>query len=322
MGIITNLKGLGFVPKKALGQNFLLDEGYLDSVVASVGVTKDDTVVEVGTGAGTLTRAIARAAKKVITYEVDKTLAPFLKNQFGEKGYENIEIKFEDALSAVIDIEGSKSNAGVSKDIGTASEGIIKESNFDTAHGGTPYKLVANVPYYITTPLVLKFLRDPNCTELSVLVQKELAMRIVATSGADYGALSITIGAYADARITKQVPRNLFWPVPGVDSAFVHIVKKPKYEIANQDVFDSLVKGLFMARRKTVLNGFSQWCAGYTFKSGMTAAGEKTVDSKSPKEYTKEEIIAKLQTANIDPTKRPEQLSVPQIVDLLNAVVG
>jgi len=183
----------GFKFNKGLGQNFILDEGFLESIVAELNLAAGDTVVEVGTGAGTLTRVLARRVRKVITYEIDRRLLAVLESRFS--GIANIDLRFEDGLKAEI------------------SEG--------------KYVLVANIPYYITTPLIWKFMADDNCTRICVLVQDDVARRIVAKPGGkDYGALGIGIQACADCRISRKVPRSVFTPVPGVDSAFVVIDKK------------------------------------------------------------------------------------------------
>ena len=265
MGLFAELKAHGFSPKKSLGQNFIANEGYLDSVVSSLGLAGTDTVIEVGTGAGTLTRVLASYVGQVITYEVDRTLEPILAKQF--KGYSNIQVRFEDALKAEITVPG--------------------------------YKVVANLPYYITTPLLLKFLRDDRCIELTVLVQKELAERIVAPPGGkDYGALSVTVSAHANAKIIKAAPRNLFWPVPGVDSAFVRIIKQRGKYTVDAKIFDDLVKGLFSLRRKTLLNGLCQ-----LFK------------------FDKQECERLITSLGINPASRPEQLTITQFIALSNSLI-
>lgn len=213
-----------FQYNKSLGQNFIYDEGFLDSIVSKLGLSADDTVVEVGTGAGTLTRALARVCKKVITYEIDKRLEPILNVKFAE--FKNIELVFADAM---------------------------KVTDFLT-----PFKLVANIPYYITTPLLMKFIRIAACTEICVLVQSDVARRIVAKPGGkDYGALSVTLQAVADCKILAEVSRKMFIPAPSVDSAFV-VIRKNRAQVADKEIFERLLKGVFAARRKTMFNALRQ----------------------------------------------------------------
>ena len=271
MGLIQNLKSTGFNFKKSLGQNFIVDQGYLESVVSQLGLTPQDIVVEVGTGAGTLTRVIARQVAKVITIEIDKSLENILKEQFS--GLTNIQLVFDD---------------------------VMKIKSLEQLAGGKEFKLVANVPYYITTPILLKFIRDQNCADIAVLVQEELARRIVAKPGGkDYGALSITMQAYANCKIVKRVSRNMFTPTPNVDSAFVQATKIQGSEQTCFDALSELVKGLFSARRKTVLNGLSS-----LYGISKDRAGE---------------ILAE---AGIDVNIRPEQVSVAQYLNLVSKLAG
>ena len=277
MGLIEQLKATGFSFNKNLGQNFIADENYLQSVVSSLGLSKDDTVVEVGTGAGTLTRVLARNVKRVISYEVDKRLQRILEKQF--EGFDNIELIFCDAL---------KDGRDVTVD----------------------YSVVANVPYYITTPLLMKFIRDPRCKMICVLVQDDVAKRIVASPGGkEYGALSVTMQLWGDCRIIKNVPRGIFVPVPGVDSAFViidrhnseEVLRSGEVDMQNQQSacveeqqsknLEKLLKGLFSMRRKTILNGMQQF-------------------------LDKEDVIKVLNDVGIPPTFRPEQITVQQFAEL------
>lgn len=249
MGILS-----GFRFNKGLGQNFILDEGFLESIVAELNLAPEDVVVEIGTGAGTLTRVLARQVRKVVSYEVDKRLLAVLESRFS--GFGNIDLRFEDGLKAEI-------NVG-------------------------KFVLVANIPYYITTPLIMKFMGDNDCTRICVLVQDDVARRIVAQPGGkDYGALSIGIQACADCRIIKKVPRGVFTPVPGVDSAFVVIEKKSLSKGAAG--FDKFIKGVFSARRKTILNALK---------------GDREV------------IRAVLVEVGIDEGLRPEQITVDKFVQL------
>ena len=264
MGILEDLKRSGHTFKKGLGQNFIIDEGYLAAIVAELGLGKNDTVVEVGTGAGTLTRVLARVVGWVATYEIDKRLEPVLEKQFA--GFDNIELRFEDALNHSV-----------------------------TPMRSIAYKLVANVPYYITTPLLTKFMNDPNCTEICVLVQEELANRIVAREGgADYGALTVGVGFWGAAQIIKRVPRTVFVPAPNVDSAFVRIMR---HDGAVGGA--GLLKMLFSQRRKTILNALG-----------------------SALRKNREEVEALLKAANICPALRPEAISIQQYKTLFDKIQG
>jgi len=241
----------GFKFNKGLGQNFILDEGYLGSIVDALGLTRADVVVEVGTGAGTLTRVLARRVRKVITYEMDKRLAEILATQF--KGFNNIDLRFEDGMRARV--EDGK------------------------------YIVVANIPYYITTPLISKFMTDERCSRICILVQDDVAARIVAPAGGkDYGALSVGLQAMANCKIIKKVPRGVFVPAPNVDSAFVVIDKKEGVKIP-----EAFLKGVFSARRKTILNALKM---------------DKTV------------ARGVLREVGIGEGLRPEQISVDKFVEL------
>jgi len=255
--------------KKSLGQNFIFDVGFLNGILDKLSLDKTHTVIEIGAGAGTLTKCLAARVGKVIAYEIDKSLEPILARQLD--GVENVQVIFQDAMT-VTDLPPD-------------------------------FLLVANIPYYITTPLVLKFLKEKGCREICVLVQDDVAKRIVAKPGTkDYGALSVTVQAQADCKIIKHAPRGLFRPVPKVDSAFVQIKKFPSLEGCPKGgvVFDVLVKGMFAARRKTVLNALKQICA--------KVSGDFLLDV--------------LQKCNIDPTARPEQLGVDQFIKLSNELKG
>lgn len=241
----------GFKFNKGLGQNFIFDEGFLESIVAELGLLPTDIVVEIGTGAGTLTKVLAARVKKVVTYEVDKRLSSVLENQF--KGFSNIDLRFEDGLKAEI--------------------------------GEGKFVVVANIPYYITTPLIIKFIANQTCTRICVLVQDDVARRIVAKPGCkDYGALTVGVQSQADCRIIRKVPRGIFTPAPNVDSAFIVIDKKRGSQIS-----DAFLKSIFAARRKTILNAIG---------------GDREVARKA------------LDEVGIDSGLRPEQIPPDKFVEL------
>lgn len=216
--------------KKKFGQNFLTDTNLLSAIVSDAGITKEDQVLEIGAGAGALTTELAKRAKKVVSFEIDTDLISHLNSL----GLANTEFVFEDALKKDI------------KEI----EGYFDDN----------YKLVANLPYYITTPLIFKFLENSTkLTSLTIMVQKEVAERIVANCGGkDYGILTVMINFFGFAKITRIVNRKLFYPEPNVDSALVRIdLQKNKFPNVDRQKFSSLIKGAFSMRRKTLLNNLS-----------------------------------------------------------------
>lgn len=221
----TILSECGFGFKKQFGQNFITDKNLLSSIVSLSGVEEGDTVVEIGCGAGTLTRALAEKAKRVIGFEVDKTLQPVLARTLA--GLENAEVVFKDFLKVDLD-------------------------EFEREVG--EYKVVANLPYYITTPLIMKFVEDgKKCKTLSVMVQEEVALRLCAEAGTpDYGAITAMIAPRADCKIIKRVPRTLFYPRPNVDSAVVKIDFVKKIDI--NENYKKVVQAAFQSRRKTLEN--------------------------------------------------------------------
>ena len=219
--------GLSF--KKAFGQNFLSDERLLAEIVESAGVTGKDTVVEIGCGAGTLTRELARRAERVIGYEIDSSLKPLLGDALAE--FSNVKIVYKDVMKEKI--------ADIEKETG----------------GG--YKIVANLPYYITTPVVMKFLENSEkLVSMSVMVQEEVARRFAATPATpDYGAITVGINLRGGAKIAQFVPREKFTPAPNVDSAVVRIdIDSAKFAGVNLAAVRDVVRAGFSSRRKTLAN--------------------------------------------------------------------
>lgn len=226
---MEDIKGIlnGFNFKKQLGQNFITDVNFLDSMVECAGISKDDTVVEIGCGAGTLTRAIAARAKRVIGFEVDKTLKPVLERTLLD--FKNTEIIFKDFLK---------------EDISVLEAGI----------GG--YKVVANLPYYVTTPLIMRIIEDSEkCEGLCVMVQEEVAERLCAKAGTpEYGAITAAVGLRASCKIVKRAPRTLFYPRPNVDSAVVKFDFGSPLTVKSAPLYKKLVRAAFSSRRKTLEN--------------------------------------------------------------------
>lgn len=233
MSLKEILKKNDFTFQKKFGQNFLTDGNLLDSIVEKAGIGGNDTVVEVGCGGGTLTAAIAKKAKRVIGFEIDGNLEPVLKETLAE--YDNTEIIFRDVMKV--------------------SAGEIEK----IAGGG--YAVVANLPYYITTPVLMKFLEEgENVTSVTVTVQEEVADRLCALPGTpEYGAITVAVNAAGNAEKVMRIGRNLFYPVPNVDSAVVKItIDRDKYDAETRAMIRSVVRAAFQSRRKTLVNNLMQ----------------------------------------------------------------
>ena len=260
---------------KALGQNFLIDTNVIDRILEGARVQEGDYVIEVGPGIGTLTKEMGRTAEKVVAIEIDKTLIPILEETLAD--FPNIEVINQDILK--VDVQE-----------------LVKEK----LNGG-PVKLIANLPYYITTPIVMKFLEeDIPVTDIVVMVQKEVADRMNAQPNSkDYGALSVAVQYYCDTEIVAKAPRHMFMPQPNVDSTVIglHVREEKKYNVDNEDIFFKTVKASFGQRRKTLLNSLG----GLGFLS-------------------KDQIKIALQEANLDEKRRGETLSIEEFASLSNAV--
>ncbi len=271
-----NLKNLlfkhGLVLKKAYGQNFLTDEELLDNIVESAGVTESDTVLEIGCGAGALTSALCKKAKNVVGYEIDQRLKPVLNEVLAD--YNNVEIVFNDVMKEDLrDIEKKL---------------------------GSDYILVANLPYYITTPIVMRFLENSKTIKgMVIMVQEEVAERFSAKAGcSDYGAISVGINLRGSAEIVMRVPREKFTPAPNVDSAVVKItIEKDKFSNVNMGEVRNVVKCAFSSRRKMLVNNLMNF-----YKLNRSVA---------------ENI---LNISNISLTVRGEDLTEHQYVELANAI--
>lgn len=224
MGVGNLLENFKF--KKNLGQNFILDTNFQKAIVSDCQISKSDDVLEIGTGAGTLTCAIADACNKVVTYEKDTSLKEILDKSLDR---DNIVLHFDDILSKKLE------------DI---------ESEFDG-----PYHMIANLPYYITTPIIFHFLPSSKLKTLNIMVQKEVAERICAKPGSkDYGILTLMIQFYGTAKIVRHINRNMYVPSPKVDSAMVRIELHHNFDSDIEEIFDTLVHTAFAMRRKTLRN--------------------------------------------------------------------
>ena len=269
---IETIKKYDFAFQKKFGQNFLIDSHVLDKIIAAAGVTKDDVVLEIGPGFGTMTQYLAETAKEVIAVEIDKTLIPILHETLAD--YDNITIINEDILK--VDIKK-----------------LVDEKN-----GGRPIKVVANLPYYITTPIIMGlFESHVPLDNITVMVQKEVAQRMQAGPGTkDYGALSLAVQFYAEPYIIANVPPNCFIPRPGVGSAVIRLTKwdNPPIAVKNESLMFALIRASFNQRRKTLQNSL--------VNGGLSV--------------TKEQVVQALEQMELSPTIRGEALTLEQFAIL------
>ncbi len=264
--------------QKKFGQNFLIDTHVLEKIVAAADITKDDLVIEIGPGIGTLTQYLCEAAGEVLAIEIDKNLIPILENDT-LKDYDNVTVINSDVLKL---------------DLGR----LIKE------HAPKRFaKIVANLPYYITTPIVMQVLESGAPVEsLTVMVQKEVAQRLQAKPGtADYGAITLAVQYYTEPGIAANVPMNCFMPRPNVDSAVIKLTrhKEPPVDVKDEKLMFSLIRASFNKRRKTLLNGIS--------------TGEGL-------DFTKEQILEAFEKCGLDPAVRGEKLGLSEFAALANAL--
>ena len=228
MDIKKILKENNFRFNHSLGQNFITDTELLQKIVEISGVGADDTVIEIGAGAGTLSRELAKKAKKLYAFELDKNLAPILKQTLD---FDNAEVIFKDILK-------------------------LSDDEIKTIVGGK-FKVVANLPYYVTTPMIMRFLESAlNVESITVMVQQEVAMRLAANPDtSDYGVITVAVALRGEASIPLKVDKKYFYPIPKVDSAVVKIdVDRSKYPDTDKTALMKLVKSGFMMRRKVLTN--------------------------------------------------------------------
>lgn len=269
---IETIKKYNFTFQKKFGQNFLIDSHVLDKIVAAAGVTKEDVVLEIGPGFGTMTQYLAEAAKEVIAVEIDKTLIPILQETLQE--YENVTLINEDILK--LDITA-----------------LVEEKN-----EGRPIKVVANLPYYITTPIIMGLFESHVPLEnITVMVQKEVAQRMQAGPGTkDYGALSLAVQFYAQPYIVANVPPNCFIPRPNVGSAVIRLTRwdEPPIVVQDEAFLFSIIRASFNQRRKTLQNS-------------LVNGGIRV---------TKEDIVKALEQIGLPATVRGEALTLEQFAKL------
>lgn len=272
---IAMLQKYHFNFQKKFGQNFLIDTSVLDRIVTAAGVTKEDCVLEIGPGIGTMTQYLAEAARKVVAVEIDKALIPILEESLS--AYDNVTIINGDILK--VDINR-----------------IVQEYN-----GGNPVKVVANLPYYITTPIIMGlFEQHVPLDSITIMVQKEVAERMQVGPGTkDYGALSLAVQYYAKPEIVANVPPNCFIPRPNVGSAVIRLTRyeEPPVQVEDEAKMFALIRASFNQRRKTLVNGLSN------------AAG-LTLD--------KQHVAEVLEQMGLPATVRGEALTLGQFAQLSN----
>lgn len=272
---IAVLQKYDFVFQKKFGQNFLIDTHVLNKIVSAAEITKEDVVLEIGPGIGTLTQYLAYHAKEVIAVEIDKALIPILQDTLS--GYDNVTVLNEDILKVNINQ-------------------LVNEKN-----EGKPIKVVANLPYYITTPIIMGlFESHVPVASITVMVQKEVADRMQVGPGTkDYGALSLAVQYYAKPYIVANVPQNCFMPRPKIGSAVIRLTRheKPPVEVKDEKLMFRLIRASFNQRRKTLANGLKN-------------------DSSLP--YGKEVIENAISACGLPLTVRGEALTLKEFADLAN----
>lgn len=272
------IKKHDFQIKKAYGQNFLIDQHVVNKIIAGSNIGPDDYVIEIGPGLGGLTERLANEAKYVTAVEIDKTLIPILKDNFSARA--NVEILNQDILKTDI-------------------KEIVEAKGFSSA------KIVANLPYYITTPIIMNILESKApVTSMTIMIQKEVGKRIKAEAGSkDYGALTLGVSYRAEASVIANVPRNSFIPRPNVDSAVLRldVLSKPNVNVCSEDLMFRIIKAAFEQRRKTLVN-----CLFNLLDLG----------------FSKEKLSELLLECSLDPNVRGEDLTLQDFANVTAVVAS
>ena len=273
---IAILQKYNFMFQKRFGQNFLIDTRVLDKIISASGITKDDMILEVGPGIGTMTQYLCESARKVVAVEIDKNLIPILENDT-LKEYDNVRVINEDILK--LDINK-----------------LVQEEN-----DGKPIKVVANLPYYITTPIIMGLFESHVPIEsITIMVQKEVADRMQVGPGTkDYGALSLAVQYYAKPEIIANVPPNCFMPRPNVGSAVIKLTRHEQVpvEVKDEKLMFKLIRAAFNQRRKTLQN---------------------SINNSPELSLNKEQVVEALDKMGLSQTIRGEALSLEQFATLAN----
>lgn len=266
-----------FAFQKKFGQNFLIDSNVLENIVEAAGITKDDFVLEIGPGIGTMTQYLCESARQVLAVEIDKMLIPILEDTLSE--YDNVEVINQDVLK--IDIKS-----------------LVEEKN-----NGRPIKVVANLPYYITTPIIMGLFESKVPIEsITIMVQKEVADRMQTGPGSkDYGALSLAVQYYAEAKVMLNVSATCFMPRPNVDSAVVKLTRHQEspVEVKDESLMFKIIRASFNQRRKTLVNGLK---------------------NSSELDFSKEEITEAIKSIGKEENIRGEKLTLEEFAKLSNAL--
>lgn len=275
---IAVLNRYGFSFQKKFGQNFLIDENVVEKIVRDAGVTKDDFVLEIGPGIGTMTQILCENAREVVAVEIDDKLIPILTEDT-LSWYDNVTVIHEDILKL----------------------DIVKLAN--ERNGGKPIKVVANLPYYITTPIIMGlFESHVPLDSITIMVQKEVADRMQVGPGTkDYGALSLAVQYYAKPQIILNVPASCFMPRPNVDSAVIQLTRyeKPPVEVKDEHLMFRLIRASFNQRRKAMTN---------------------SVGNSPELSVSKEQMAAALEKCGLSATVRGEALTLAQFAELANVL--
>lgn len=270
---IAVLQKYHFVFQKKYGQNFLIDPHVLEKIVDAAQITGEDCVLEIGPGIGTMTQYLAESAREVVAVEIDRALIPILKDTLS--AYDNVTVINEDIMK--VDIQR-----------------LVQERN-----QGRPIKVVANLPYYITTPIIMNLLeKNVPLQSITIMVQKEVAERMQVGPGTkDYGALSLAVQYYARPEVVANVPANCFMPRPNVDSSVIRLTRypQPPVEVADERYMFAVIRASFNQRRKTLANGLA---------NGMG--------------ISREQVTEALEKMGLSPTIRGEALTLEQFALLSN----
>ena len=274
------MKKFNIVANKRYGQNFLIDDNILEEIVNSADITKDDLVIEIGPGLGNLTEYILSRAKYAILVEIDLKMIKVLEDRFKDR--KNYILINDDILKVNIDK-------------------IVEEIKSKNDLSFRSVKVVANLPYYITTPIIFKLLEDENSiSDITVMVQKEVAQRMVAKpKSKDFGILTLMVDYFSNANIIVLVPNSSFIPEPGVMSAVINLKKNRKYSVKNEKMFFELIHKAFAQRRKKMINSLS---------------------STNFNNMTKQELEDLFKRCNLDFNTRAEELTIEEFIELVNNI--
>ena len=274
------MKKFNIVANKRYGQNFLIDDNMLEEIVNSADITKDDLVIEIGPGLGNLTEYILSRAKYAILVEIDLKMIKVLEDRFKDR--KNYILINDDILKVNIDK-------------------LVEEIKSKNDLSFRSVKVVANLPYYITTPIIFKLLEDENSiSDITVMVQKEVAQRMVAKpKSKDFGILTLMVDYFSNANIIVLVPNSSFIPEPGVMSAVINLKKNRKYSVKNEKMFFELIHKAFAQRRKKMINSLS---------------------STNFNNMTKQELEDLFKRCNLDFNTRAEELTIEEFIELVNNI--